>query len=83
MEEISKAMMAAGPGGLIASVLFYFYRGKATELETARSKIEQLQAKIVEMLQAQLESEPTRRETLSKLTRLVEDQSVLLKEKLQ
>ena len=79
MEELSKAMLAAGPGGLIASVLFFFYRGKSTELEAARSKIDQLQAQIVAMLQAQLESEPARRETLAKLTRLVEDQSVVLK----
>ena len=79
MEEISKAMLAAGPGGLIASVLFFFYRGKATELDAARSKIDALQAQIVSMLQAQLESEPERRETLSRLTRLVEDQSVVLK----
>ncbi len=83
MEELSKAMLSAGPGGLIASVLFYFYRGKAQELESARNKIDTLQAQIVTMLQSQLESEPTRRETLSKLTRLVEDQSALLKGKIQ
>jgi len=82
MEEISKAMLAAGPGGLIASVLFFFYRGKAQELEGARAKIDALQAQIVSMLQAQMETEPSRRETLSKLTRLVEDQTVLLKERL-
>ena len=79
MEELTKAMLSAGPGGLIASVLFYFYRGKSQELDSARSKIDQLQAQIVAMLQAQLESEPERRETLSRLTRLVEDQSVVLK----
>ena len=72
-------MLAAGPGGLIATVLFFFYRGKATELDAARNKIDALQAQIVAMLTAQLESEPARRETLSKLTRLVEDQSIVLK----
>ncbi len=79
MEELTKAFLSAGPGGLIAATLFYFYRGKSTELDAARSKIDQLQSQIVTMLQSQLESEPARRETLSKLTRLVEDQSVVLK----
>ncbi len=80
--DIAKAMMAAGPGGLIATVLFYFYRGAKTELETARQRIDQLQDRIVTMLQAQIQDEPARRETLSKLTRLVEDQTVLLKGRL-
>ena len=79
MEELTKAMLSAGPGGLIAATLYYFYRDKAAELIAARSKIDQLQSQIVDMLKAQLESEPARRETLSKLTRLVEDQSVVLK----
>ena len=72
--------MGAGP---VASLLFYWVWRLTKEGERKDTKIDQLQGQIVAMLQAQLESEPTRRETLSKLTRLVEDQSVLLKGKLQ
>ncbi len=74
-----KAALGAGPVG---GLLFYFLWGTKNELATARAKIDQLQGQIVDMMKSQLESEPSRRETLSKLTRLVEDQTVLLKERL-
>jgi len=80
--ELAKAMLSMGSGGVIAATILFFYRGKATELDAARNKIDALQAQIVSLLQAQMESEPSRRETLSKLTRLVEDQTILLKERL-
>ncbi len=85
--ELGKALLSMGTGGLISGIILFFYRGRTTELTqeliAARSKIDTLQAQIVTMLTSQLESEPTRRETLSKLTRLVEDQSALLKGKFQ
>ncbi len=79
--DIAKAMMSMGSGGVVAATLLYFYRGKAAELAEARARIEALQDRIVAMLQAQLESEPARRETLAGLKRLVEDQSAALKER--
>ncbi len=84
--EIGKALLSMGSGGVVAGVILFFYRGRATELTqelvVARTKIDELQATVVAMLKSQVESEPARRETLSRLTRLVEDQSVLLKGKL-
>ena len=74
--DVAKAVIGAGP---VAALLFYFLWQKQKELDSTKSKCDQYQAQIVAMLQAQLESEPARRETLSKLTRLVEDQSVVLK----
>jgi len=79
MDELAKAFLAAGPGGLIAATLFYFYREWAAEITALKSKIDQLQTQIVSMLQAQLDSEPKRRETLDSLKRLIEDQSAMLK----
>ncbi len=81
MEEISKALLTAGPGGLIAATIFYFYRGKDIELTAERAKSTALQQQIVAMLQAQLDSEPKRRDTLDALKRLIEDQSAILKAK--
>ncbi len=88
MDPLTQALVSAGPGGLIAATIFYFYRGKESELvasraETAaaRDKIDSLQLKIQEMLQAQIENEPKRRETLDSLKRLVEEQGAALKVK--
>ncbi len=83
MEEISKALLSAGPGGLIASLLFYFYRGKQLELDRANTKIDELQAKIVSILTMQLEAEPARKETLSAIARSISDQSAFLKDRLR
>jgi len=82
MDELAKAFLAAGPGGLIAATLFYFYRERASEITALKAKIDQLQTQIVGMLQAQIDSEPKRRDTLDALKRLIEDQSAMLKGKL-
>lgn len=83
MEPLTNALLQAGPGGLIAATLFYFYRGKQVELDAANARVAALQDRIVAIMQSQLESEPQRRETLSAIARLVQDQSDLLKEKLK
>ncbi len=83
--EIGKALLSMGTGGTIAGIIFFFYRGRTVELTAdltaERAKTAALQAQIVTMLQSQIEGEPQRRETMSKLARLVEDGNTLLKGK--
>lgn len=76
--DTAKALAGAGP---VAMLLFYFLRQKQADLDRANTKVDTLQSQIVSMLQAQIESEPKRRETLDGLKRLVEDQSAMLKGK--
>ncbi len=83
--EIGKALLSMGTGGTIAGIIFFFYRGRTTELTVelaaCRLRVDTLQGQIVSMLQAQIESEPKRRDTLDALKRLIEDQSAMLKAK--
>ncbi len=83
--EIGKALLSMGTGGTIAGIIFFFYRGRTTELTAElaaeRLKVDTLQDRITAMLQSQIEGEPQRRATMEKLARLVEDQSALLKGK--
>ncbi len=85
--EIGKALLSMGTGGTIAGIIFFFYRGRTTELTAelaaTRLKVDTLQDRITAMLQSQIEGEPQRRETMAKLARLVEDQSVLMRGKIQ
>ncbi len=81
--EIGKALLSMGTGGTIAGLIFYFYRGKQTELDAANVRIAALQDKIVSILQSQLESEPQRKETLAGIARSIESQGDLLKERLK
>lgn len=83
MDPITTALVSGGPGGIIAATIFYFYRGKQTELDAANLRIAALQDKIVNILQSQLESEPQRRETLSGIARSIQEQSTLLREKVK
>ncbi len=84
--EIGKALLSMGTGGTIAGIIFFFYRGRTTELtaELAAERVRSaaLQTQIVSMLQSQIESEPKRRDTLDALKRLIEDQSAMLKGKI-
>lgn len=93
MDPLTQALVSAGPGGLAAAIVFYFYRGKETsckedmirkqaELDAANARIAALQDKIVSMMQAQLEAEPARRETLANITRSIQEQTTFLKAKL-
>ena len=78
-----KALLGAGPGGLIALGTLYLYRGRGIDLDRANAKVDELQAKIVTMLQAQLEGEPQRRQTLADITRAIADNTNLLRERLK
>lgn len=81
--DLFKALMSVGSGGLVASIIFYFYREKATALDKAETKIDGLQKTIVDMLKAQIDTEPARRETLSTIAKSLVDTNTFLKERLK
>lgn len=85
--------LLTGTGGLgagaLAAVWFYLWRGRGTELDAsraetavARQKIDDLQNKIQNILQSQIEGEPQRRETLAAIGRSVMDTNSMLKDRL-
>lgn len=82
LPDLMKAMLGLGPGGIVAGFMFYLWRQRGEEITKADAKIEELQNKIQAMLQAQLEGEPQRRQTLADITRAIADNTALLKERL-
>lgn len=87
--DMMKAMLGLGPGGIAAGIWFFLWRSRGAELvdsraETAaaRQKVDDLQVKIQNILQSQIEGEPQRRETLAAIARSVADTNSMLKDKL-
>lgn len=81
--DMFKSLIGAGPTGILAGVWFYLWRQRGLDLDKRDAKIEALQSEIIGMYKSQLESEPSRRETLSGIARSIEDQSDLLKDRLK
>lgn len=87
--DMMNALIGLGPGGIAAGIWFYLWRSRGAELETsraetavARQKVDDLQVKIQNILQSQIEGEPQRRETLAAIGRSVADTNSMLKDKL-
>ena len=81
--DLFKILTGLGPGGILAGFTFYLWRDRGIQLTAAQQKIDELQAKLVSMLQAQLEGEPQRRQTLADITRAIADNTNLLRERLK
>ncbi len=73
-------VVAAGVGTAVTGAVGWLFRSKQGELDAARAKVDELQGKIQAILQAQLEAEPQRRETLASLVRAQAETNVYLKD---
>ncbi len=77
----TNVMVAAGAiGTAVTGAVGWLFRSKQAELDAARAKVDELQGKIQNILQAQLEAEPQRRETLASLVRAQAETNVYLKD---
>lgn len=76
-------VVAAGVGTAVTGAVGWLFRSKQAEVDAARAKVDELQGKIQAILQAQLEAEPQRRETLANIARSQADNNALLKEIVQ
>ncbi len=72
-----------GVGTAVTGAVGWLFRSKQAELDAERAKNDVLQGKIQSILQAQLEAEPQRRETLAAIARSTESNAALLKDFLQ
>ena len=80
----TNVMVAAGAvGTTFAGAIGWLFRSKQAELDAERAKNDVLQGKIQSILQAQLEAEPLRRETLANIARSQADTNALVKELIQ
>lgn len=78
-----EGLMSIGSGGIVASIIFYFYREKATRLSQAEAQILALQQQVVDILKAQIDAEPQRREVLGKVVQSLADMNTFIKERLK
>lgn len=85
MVDIPTNVLAAGTVVFTAvtGAVGWMFKSKQAELDAARGKVDELQGKIQSILQAQLEAEPQRRETLASIARSTESNAALLKELIQ
>ncbi len=73
-------VVLGGVGTAVTGAVGWLFRSKQAELDAARAKVDELQGKIQAILQAQLEAEPQRRETLASLVRAQAETNVYLKD---
>jgi len=74
---------ATAVGTAVTGAVGWLFKNKQVELDKANARIEELQDKLVDMLKAQLEEEPHRKETLAAIARAIEGNTNLIKERLR
>lgn len=82
MPDIPTNVLVAGTAlvGAVTGAVGWLFKGKQAELDRANGRIVELQDKLVAVLQAQVEAEPKRRETLDAMARQTADTNQLIRE---